>query len=117
MLLSNNPGRDYALIIGADSLIELHTWERIEELLTICVIIATNRFGFPLNWQDKDTVLAKLSKILVNKELLERVTFCETTAVDVSSTLVRERCREKSPINDLVPAAVAEYIAEHQLYQ
>jgi nicotinic acid mononucleotide adenylyltransferase len=36
--------------------------------------------------------------------------------VDVSSSLARERAAAGEPIDDLVGAAVAGYIAEHALY-
>jgi nicotinate-nucleotide adenylyltransferase len=37
--------------------------------------------------------------------------------MDVSSTDIRERIREGRGIDDVVPAAVARYIARHHLYQ
>ncbi|MBQ8655563.1 MAG: nicotinate (nicotinamide) nucleotide adenylyltransferase [Prevotella sp.] len=36
--------------------------------------------------------------------------------IDVSSTDIRHRIREGLPVEGLVPAVVAEYIKEHQLY-
>ncbi|GIX47638.1 MAG: putative nicotinate-nucleotide adenylyltransferase [Candidatus Tectimicrobiota bacterium] len=35
----------------------------------------------------------------------------------ISSTAVRERCRQGLPIDDLVPAVVAAYIEQHRLYR
>jgi nicotinate-nucleotide adenylyltransferase len=35
---------------------------------------------------------------------------------DISSTEVRERCQQRLPLDNLVPAAVARYIQEHGLY-
>jgi nicotinate-nucleotide adenylyltransferase len=34
----------------------------------------------------------------------------------ISSTLIRQRCQQRLPLDDLVPAAVAGYIQEHGLY-
>jgi nicotinate-nucleotide adenylyltransferase len=34
----------------------------------------------------------------------------------ISSTAVRQRCQQRLPLDDLVPAAVASYIQEHGLY-
>jgi nicotinate-nucleotide adenylyltransferase len=34
----------------------------------------------------------------------------------ISSTVVRERCQQRLPLDDLVPTAVAQYIQEHRLY-
>jgi nicotinate-nucleotide adenylyltransferase len=34
----------------------------------------------------------------------------------IASTVVRERCQQRLPLDDLVPPAVAQYIQEHGLY-
>ena len=39
------------------------------------------------------------------------------TVQHISATAVRQHCKEGSPLDDLVPAAVANYIATHQLYR
>ncbi len=117
MLLSANPGSEYALIIGADSLPELHTWERIEELLTRCRIIATNRPGFNFNKGNYTEALAGLASILKDKSLLEKIEFHETTLIDISSTQIRRRCRDRNSVRYLLPVGVAEYIERHQLYR
>jgi nicotinic acid mononucleotide adenylyltransferase len=45
-----------------------------------------------------------------------RVRPLHSPALDVSSSLVRERIREGEPIEELVGGAVAGYISEHGLY-
>jgi nicotinic acid mononucleotide adenylyltransferase len=36
--------------------------------------------------------------------------------IDISSSAIRQRCAQGEPINDLVPANVADYIHQHHLY-
>jgi nicotinic acid mononucleotide adenylyltransferase len=48
----------------------------------------------------------------------ERIHRCvlPTSVAHVSATEVRERCKAGHPLDDLIPAAVARYIAAHRLY-
>jgi nicotinate-nucleotide adenylyltransferase len=43
--------------------------------------------------------------------------FLETVAVDISSTQIRRVIANREPLDKYVPTAVAEYIAQHQLYR
>jgi nicotinate-nucleotide adenylyltransferase len=45
------------------------------------------------------------------------VSSLEMPALDVSSSMVRERAARGQPIDELVGADVARYIAEHRLYR
>jgi nicotinate-nucleotide adenylyltransferase len=40
----------------------------------------------------------------------------EVPAVDISATEIRRRVRDGTPIDELVPPAVAKYIESHGLY-
>ena len=46
----------------------------------------------------------------------ERARFFSMPRIGVSSTMLRRRVRGGQPIRYLVPDAVSDYIAEHQLY-
>ena len=46
----------------------------------------------------------------------ERIVFLDLPPVEVSSSEVRRRVAAGEPIDELVPAAVAEYIAQRGLY-
>ena len=116
LLLSMYPAEEYALIIGADSLLELHTWKRIEELLKVCQIIATDRPGFDFDADDLTEALKDLANLLKDNDLLEKISFQKSTEVDISSTLIRERCFRGMSIKYLVPDPVMSYIEKHQLY-
>lgn len=46
-----------------------------------------------------------------------RISILEIPAMEVSSTMIRDRVRNNLPIHDLVPEAVENYIYDHKLYQ
>ena len=92
-----HPDARFYFIIGGDSVNELDTWKRIDELRKICTFIATGRPGF--------SVCASST-----------VNMFRGRRVNVSSSEIRERIAGGKSIRRLVPAAVARYIATHRLY-
>ena len=90
-------------IIGADSLANLHTWHRVEELCKAVKFIALNRPGH--------------SRREVDTSFGVEVEFIDMPGVDVSSTECRQRVRNGQPIRYLVPDRVAAYISDHGLYR
>lgn len=93
---------DLHFIIGADSLANLHTWHRVEELCKAVKFIALNRPGH--------------SRREVDTSFGVEVEFIDMPAVDLSSTECRQRVRDRQPLRYLVPDPVAAYIADHGLY-
>ncbi|THV41191.1 nicotinate-nucleotide adenylyltransferase [Glycomyces buryatensis] len=89
-------------IMGADSLANLQTWHRVEELCKAVRFIALNRQGH--------------SRREVDTSFGIEVEFIDMPAVDLSSTECRERVREGEPIRYLVSDSVDSYISEHGLY-
>jgi nicotinate-nucleotide adenylyltransferase len=103
---------DLFLIIGSDTLVELHTWHRIEELLNMCSVATILRPG-------TDSLNAISQKIQVPErhraKLMEHVIAAHR--IGISSTEIRRRVAEGEGICYLVPPAVETYIYEHGLYQ
>lgn len=106
------PGAELYFIIGSDSLVELHTWKSINELLELCRFVTFVRPGFT------DDVSLLREKILLDdanrEKLLQGVFRCH--AVEISSTDIRARVAEGLSIRYLVPPEVECFIAEHHLY-
>lgn len=94
---------DLYFIIGADSLANLHSWHRVEELCKAVRFIALNRPGH--------------SRSEVDTSFGVEVDFIDMPAVDVSSTECRQRVRDGQPIRYLVSDLVGTYIHEHGLYR
>jgi len=96
-------------ITGADAIMEIITWKDYKELLSICHFIAATRPGYSLN-NLNDTIGSICPKAL------ERIQIFEIPAMQISSTLIRQRVAEGKPIKYLTPDSVAEYITKNGLY-
>ena len=100
---------DFYFIVGADSLVQLHTWHKAKELIKLCTFVAVTRPGFASDMAD---TLEDFKK-----QGIENVVMVETPEFPVSSTQIRNLVRGGKPIAELVPKAVAEYIRQTDLYR
>ena len=115
--LKQRHGQDAEIgwIIGADMLAILPKWHRVEELLAEAKIITAARPPWP---GKMDRVFARLAGSFTESQvraIREGVT--ETPLIDLSSTEIRQRVREKKSIRYMAPDAVVEYVLEQGLYR
>lgn len=89
-------------VIGGDSLIEFQMWKNPHEILSLAQVIIAPRPSF--------------TKDMVKPEFLEQVQFLDTPQIDISSSMIRERVREKKSIRYYVIPEVLEYIQEKGFY-
>lgn len=92
------PQSDFHFIIGSDSANELHTWYKVDELVSLVQLVGIRRPGelpyrgpYPVLWVDSPTV-------------------------DLSSSEIRLRVYLEQSIRYQVPRMVADYIYKHELY-
>ncbi len=102
------PRQEFYFIIGADSVPQLKTWNRIEELFALVKFAVVYRRGY-------EDVLERAREDFGVRA--ERIVMVHTTECDVSSTAVRQKVQAGQSIRDMVPAAVAEYIGKNGLYR
>jgi nicotinate-nucleotide adenylyltransferase len=106
------PDAQLVLIVGTDTLIDLHNWYNIDELLELCEVASFVRPG-----ESDFTQLRKKVRLSEkNKERVLNSTF-ESHAIGISSSEIRMRVAEGLSIRYLVPAEVEIYIFEHSLYK
>lgn len=98
-----NPGVRFFFILGIDAAKSVSTWHRSGDLGRAASFLAVTRPGFDASELKPDPEGPQMEVV-------------ESTPVDVSSTQVRRAVREGRPIDHLVPAEVAEYIAAQGLY-
>jgi nicotinate-nucleotide adenylyltransferase len=108
LLRAESPDDEFFLILGGDQAAALPTWHEPEKVLEQATVAAVARVGWSRNASG-----IKLSRLRGS----ERVRHLDTPVIQISSTGVRRRVREGRPIRYLVPAAVEEYIAAHELYR
>jgi nicotinate-nucleotide adenylyltransferase len=100
------------LIVGSDTLVDLHTWHKTGEILELCEVATFLRPG-------EDSMEAITGKIQLPAEqrecLLRNV--IDAHRIEVSSSEIRMRLVEGQGIRYLVPPKVESYIYEHGLYQ
>ncbi len=106
LLAHQLPTAEFFFITGMDTVAEIGTWRRPEEVLRLCKIAGIARPGF-----DAALVLTGLPA-----SYAKRIVPLEATHLDISSTEIRERVRKGLPIRYLTPDPVVEYIAEYGLY-
>jgi nicotinate-nucleotide adenylyltransferase len=94
---------DFFFIAGADAILQLGTWERLDELKDLTEMIAVTRPGFDLDAFKPQPGWPRVHQLTM-------------PYVDVSASEIRERVRMGKPIDYLVPAAVRDYIRTHALY-
>ncbi|MFC1809850.1 nicotinate-nicotinamide nucleotide adenylyltransferase [Candidatus Omnitrophota bacterium] len=86
-------------IIGADSIPEIYTWNRFEDLCNEVTIVVHTRRGFESPQRDK------------------RFMYLESTSYVASSTEIRAKIRVNDPYEEFVPQSIVHYIKNHNLYR
>lgn len=99
------PGERFYLLIGGDMLFSFREWYKYESVLKESTVCAVARGG------DSYTDMLEFAN------QIGRVKVISTNVVDVSSTQIRETIASGGDVSELVPEAVAEYIAENNLYR
>jgi nicotinate-nucleotide adenylyltransferase len=96
------PRTEYYLILGSDSFLALHTWKTPGLLIRRATLAVFPRVNFDAQKGEK--------------RFLERAVILPMPVVEVSSSWVRARVREKRTIRYVVPRSVEKYIYKNKLY-
>jgi len=106
------PDAQLFLIVGSDTLVDLHNWYKIDELLGLCEVATFLRPG--------ESDLREIAqKVVLGGRHKERLlgNLVDAHLVAISSSEIRMRIAEGLGIRYLVPPEVEMYIFEHGLYQ
>ena len=94
-----HPGAELFLVVGADVVRDLDTWERVSEVRDRCTLVVVKRPGsrprLPEGWRAEQV---------------------EVPSLDISSTDLRARVADGRPLDFLVPAPVVALIRSRRLY-
>ncbi len=97
------------LACGGDMLVTLWQWRRYEEIIRLAAIIAVERPG-----TDRAAFEEGIHRVEGDGG---RVLPARMEPVALSSSEIRRRIAAGLPVDGLLPAGVADYIAAHHLYQ
>lgn len=97
-------------ISGADAILDILTWRKVEEVLKYCTFIAATRPGYTSEQLERKV---KEVKNLYGKEIF----ILEVTGMAISSTDIRKKVKNGQSIKYLVPEAVEYYIIKNNLYR
>ena len=95
------PEERFALIVGADQLMKLPQWKRVEELVELTDFICLERPGYEL---------ASLPRLELNCLSIK------SRSIQVSSSEIRERLQKGLSVEYMIPNPVLEMIQARRLY-
>lgn len=99
-LAERHPSDEFSFVIGSDNLSTFDKWDQYEAMLAQFPFFVYPRHGFPF------------TPMRVGMKPMKHM-----AEVRVSSTQIREKLKIDESIDELVPASIAEYIANHNLYR
>jgi len=109
LLRDQHPSSDLILLIGGDSLRDLPTWHRPADLVAACDEIGViRRPGDSLD-------LPALERSIPGTQA--KVRFVDAPLLEISSSDIRRRIREKLPFRYYLSPTVYEYILKRELYR
>ena len=99
-------------LIGADSIGELASWYKIEQLVQECTIVTAVRPGY------KEPDFSGLEKVLSKSQIARLQENClATPLIEISATDIRRRVARGTSIRYMTPVAVQDYIEKTGLYR
>jgi len=116
-------GADLPLIfiMGTDAFNGLSRWHQWQDILSLAHLWVAHRPGAALPAADtEESDLLKARQVHKASDLLKSpaggIFLCNTTALDISSTALREQIRNGEDPRFLLPEPVRDYIRENKLY-
>jgi nicotinate-nucleotide adenylyltransferase len=109
---SLGPAAELFLLLGADSVHDIPTWWRAQELVREVEIIAFERPGYSLE-EDIEALAGLFGEGWVRKVQELKV---QAPLIGISATEIRERVRAGKSIRYMVPEAVRQHIFQYSLY-
>lgn len=99
----------YYFIIGGDSLMQIMTWNKPEEIFSMANIIAATRNGY-----QNEEINQQCERL--RQQYHANILKLEIPSLEISSKSIRNKCKNQESIRYYVPETVFSYMKEHKLY-
>lgn len=109
-LKENQPG-EYFFLIGSDTIFQLKTWRKLEELSKEVHFVAALR----PEYLEIDKIDEEIKYL--KKNFNTQITIINGPLYQVSSTELRDRMKTKKSVRYLIPDEVIRFIRENNLYR
>lgn len=110
ILTKQYPNKKFFFIVGGDSIFQLETWYKPEEIMKMTHILAASRYGITEK-RMIDQIQYLMEKYHGSIELLK------IPIIDISSNMIRTSISQGKSVRYYLPYSVLEYIINHGLYQ
>lgn len=110
--LEHLKGKDKELffITGADCLMDIEKWENVPKILSLCNLVVFTRGGI------NNDELIKQEEYIQKKYEVD-ITVLKLNQLEISSTDIRKRIKNKERIDFFVPNSVVNFIEKNELYR
>ena len=110
-LRRRRPGDDFWLLVGGDTIRDLHVWYEPRRLLEMAGLLVMARPGSPI--PDRDELGARVGL----PAGAVRLKVVDAPQIDIASRDLRRRAAEGRSLRYLLPRAVECYVHDRRLYQ
>jgi nicotinate-nucleotide adenylyltransferase len=111
-LQTRYPASQWYWIIGLDAFASLPRWYRRQELAVQCRWLVAPRLGQPA-----EIVGQRVAEQMAAQSIKIDWQLLQMPLVEISSSLVRQYCRDRRSLQAIVPKSVENYILAHHLYR
>ena len=105
------PYAEFFFIIGGDSLVNLKTWRRIDELFQMTVFLTVTRNDVDI--EETDRIIEEYKELFPGSDI-RKITF---DSMNISSSMIRNMLGDDMDVSDMVPADVLTFIQDQGLYK
>ena len=119
------PNTHFSLLMGSDAFLDITTWKHKDQIFETIQIIIMLRG----HWENYNAIVSfideNISKGYIFNELdntfshqkKQKIIICKVPKINISSTMIRERVKNRKSIKDLVPANIEKIIRTKELYK
>ncbi|NME94649.1 nicotinate-nucleotide adenylyltransferase [Clostridium cochlearium] len=104
------PNTELYFIAGADCLMDIHNWKNVRSIMEKAKLVVFNRPGYSVK-----SILFEKSR--VEERFKKNIIFLDIPLLDISSTEIREKIKNKQEVVNLLPKKTYSIINKYKLYR